>query len=178
MDINTLNTIRDFINATSLALLMVVFGIALIGAFRPKALAFVLKEFAGRRYILAGGVFIGMLCGTIYTATQPDYGSFEASQQKPHVQSQALISQSLQTQKAPGSEVQGATTEQPRPKPTSPTPPSPPQSRPQPQPSPSPQEIVEAPSIAIDTSEVQHRRAENRAKPKECDGAQILFVCL
>ena len=73
MDINTVNTVRDFIHASSIALLIMVAAAGTIGAIKPRMLRLLLREFAERKYIIAGGVFMSLLCGTIFTATQADY---------------------------------------------------------------------------------------------------------
>ena len=178
MDTNTVNTIRDLINATSLALCIVIIGLALIGFFRPKTLGFVLREFARRRYIVVGGVFAGLLCGTIYTATQPDYGSFDASQQKPAAQTQSSLPANSQTSETTGAEVQGSSTDQSQPsRPTTSASRPRPQAKSEPQPSPPPQGVVEAGPVAVDTRDIQPDPSEQPKPRKKCN-AHVLFVCL
>ena len=79
MDINTLENVREAVHASSLILLFVVVLVATIGTFKPNLLRGVLKEFAERKYILAGAVFICLLCGTIFTATQNMSRPYESS---------------------------------------------------------------------------------------------------
>src|SRR5688500_16751460 len=90
MDINTLNTISDLINSFSIALLILIAGTVLIGLIRPRLLRIVLKEFAERKYIIIGGIFLSLICGTIYTVSQSDHSTYE-SQNRPQPRSGSLV---------------------------------------------------------------------------------------
>ena len=79
MDINTLENVREAVHASSLILLFMVIFIGTIGTLKPKLLSRVLKEFAERKFILAGAVFVCLLCGTIFTATQNMSRPYESS---------------------------------------------------------------------------------------------------
>ncbi len=70
MDANTLESVRAGVHASSLAVLCLVVLAAIIGTAKPQLLRKFFKEFAERKYILASSVFICLLCGTVFTATQ------------------------------------------------------------------------------------------------------------
>lgn len=66
-------------HAISLALLILVSAFLIFGLIKPIIFKKYFREFAERKYILAGGVFIGLLCGTIYTATDASYQTYDSS---------------------------------------------------------------------------------------------------
>lgn len=81
MDINTLEKVREAVHASSLALLLTVILIAAIGLLKPGLLRGIFKEFAERKYILAMAVFVCLLFGTVFTATQDTTRSYDYNRQ-------------------------------------------------------------------------------------------------
>lgn len=155
-------------HAGSFAVFFVVIGIAIAGCLRPKLFGFIFREFAQRKYFIVGGVFLGLLCGTVYTATQPDYSSYESS-----ISKQAYV----QTPTAlPNPDTNASNRELPEasPKDTSQATPSSSSAAPtNPAPASGPQPAAPAPKPAGQ----QDLNTESDAR-KKCKMIQVSFVCL
>ena len=67
---STIEPFRDFVHVGSLVLLCLVVLIALIGIVKPDLLRNLFRDFTQRKYVLATAVFCGLICGTIFVATQ------------------------------------------------------------------------------------------------------------
>ena len=81
MDINTLENVREAVHGGSLAILCIVILFAVVGTVKPHLLRGIFKEFAERKFILAGSVFICLLCGTVFTATQSISRPYESNRE-------------------------------------------------------------------------------------------------
>ncbi len=67
--------LRDFIHNGSIVLLIIILGATIYAAIRPARFRSFFKEFSQRRYIIISGIFVSLLCGTIFVATQsPTHG--------------------------------------------------------------------------------------------------------
>lgn len=74
-----LDIAREAVHISSLVILCTVVLVAIVGTFKPHLLRVIFKEFTERKYILASAVFVCLLCGTIFTATQPISRPFDSS---------------------------------------------------------------------------------------------------
>jgi hypothetical protein len=70
MDIQTLDAIREIFHNGSIALLIFGIGLAIAGLWKPRALGKVFHEFSRRRYIVLTAIFVCLLSGTVFTATE------------------------------------------------------------------------------------------------------------
>jgi hypothetical protein len=173
MDINTITFVRDLMHAISLAVLIVVVGAIIIGVTRPRLLKFVLREFADRKYILIGGLFVSLLCGTIYTATESIYTANQPIGPQTIAQQPVI---NLPENQNPAQQVRGINTEKstdpsqdsvtPAPQATSTDPP------------PQPQNEVLQNTAPAQTNTEEGTSGTTSAKEHKCKVINVLFVCL
>ncbi|MGI9027702.1 MAG: G5 domain-containing protein [Candidatus Saccharimonadales bacterium] len=76
MDTNTIDTVRNMVHGTSIVLLAIILVIVIVGLFKPQLVKKIFREFSERKYIVTAGVFIGLLSGTVFLATQPVDNSY------------------------------------------------------------------------------------------------------
>lgn len=62
---------QSIVHTGSLVVLGIVLAIILAAILKPRMFRVVLREFSERKYIVSTGVFAALLCGTVFTATQP-----------------------------------------------------------------------------------------------------------
>jgi hypothetical protein len=112
MDTQTIDSIREVFHNGSIVLLAFGIGLAIIGSLKPRALGRVFHEFSRRRYILLTAIFVCLLSGTVFTATQPDPETFHSNAPRPTTHNTAQDFNDLSEQPLSESAVQ-ATESQP-----------------------------------------------------------------
>src|SRR5690349_2638279 len=65
-----IDIIRDFVHGGSVVLIGLIIILATIALIRPRLSKSLFHEFAERKYILVGSIFLCLLSGTIFVATQ------------------------------------------------------------------------------------------------------------
>lgn len=71
MNTDMIIRLQSIVHTGSLVILGIVLVIMLAGVLKPQLFRLLLREFSERKYIVSTGVFAVLLCGTVFTATQP-----------------------------------------------------------------------------------------------------------
>jgi hypothetical protein len=82
MDTHTIDTVRSIVHTSSVIVLGIVIIFLIVGSVKPHLLRPLLKEFAERKYVVAFAIFVCLLCGTIFTATESTVQSYESQNTK------------------------------------------------------------------------------------------------
>ncbi len=101
MNSNMIDSTQELVHQGSVIVLGVVLLILIIGIIKPLAFKKMFQEFSERKYIVAGSVFISLLSGTIFFATQPANQTFVSDNTKPDQTTITPLKQSQNTDQEP-----------------------------------------------------------------------------
>lgn len=76
MNTNLIDISRNMVHEMSIVLFGVIAIVLVISALKPQLFKRVFREFSERKYILTAGIFISLLNGTVFFATQPTENTF------------------------------------------------------------------------------------------------------
>lgn len=96
-----INIVRDIVHISSMTALFLIAAVAVLGLIKPVLLRRFFKEFCERKYIFSSAVFIGLLCATVFVATQSPDIKHESSQSNDTQQQTAVLSENSNGQQPP-----------------------------------------------------------------------------
>lgn len=180
MNTNTVDIVREIVHTGSAVLLVIMAAVAVIGFAKPHVLRRIFKEFAQRRYILGSAVFACLLCGTVFTATQPTAEPLQSNVPQPITDSAEAMSEP-DDQNIPESSTQQTEVQTDDPVNTDSIPGYTTSSSPQGSsaaPAP-PSQVQPAPGGNVSSLPGhQPPPPPSSAAPKDCKIVQLLFVCI
>lgn len=97
MNPTTIDFVRELVHLTSIALIAAVVAMVVIGSIKPHILRRIFREFSERKYIIGTGVFVCLLCGTIFTATQATDNPKASENPKKEIESVTMLPASTAT---------------------------------------------------------------------------------
>lgn len=97
MDTRSISAFQDLVHNASLVAIGVVFIIAVISIVKPQFFQKFMYEFGERKYVLSTCVFIGLLCSTVFIATESSGDNAYVSENTKHTVSSVDLLQQPQT---------------------------------------------------------------------------------